>query len=209
VHDVLEERNGTLLQKGRKDGSIGMPIPGVVTRIVDPDSGRNLSAGMEGLLMVKGPNVMVEYLGDPEKTAEVLRDGWYNTGDMAKLDEDGFVYIVDRLSRYSKIGGEMVPHLAVEDALLASLQTVDSCLAVTSAPDERKGEQLIVFYTDEAGQPERLHAAIQESELPNLWRPRKENYFRLDQLPKLGSGKLDLKQLRELALKLTTGEKAT
>jgi acyl-[acyl-carrier-protein]-phospholipid O-acyltransferase/long-chain-fatty-acid--[acyl-carrier-protein] ligase len=100
---------GRVPQKGFKDGSIGMPLPGVVVKIVDPDTREPLAMNEEGLLLIKGPNVMQGYHAQPEKTKSVLRGGWYETGDIARIDEDGFVYIVDRLSRYSKIGGEMVP----------------------------------------------------------------------------------------------------
>ncbi|GAI14588.1 unnamed protein product, partial [marine sediment metagenome] len=103
VKDVVIDDTG---QVGVKEGSVGHPIPGVTMKIVDPDSGAALPSGEEGLLMVKGPNVMIGYLDDKEKTSEVLQDGWYNTGDIAKIDEDGFVFLLDRMSRYSKIGGE-------------------------------------------------------------------------------------------------------
>lgn len=186
-------------QAGTKEGSVGHPIPGVAVKIVDPESGIVLPEGEQGLLMVKGPNVMLGYLNNPEKTSEVLRDGWYNTGDIAKIDSDGFVFLLDRMSRYSKIGGEMVPHLAVEEKFIEALGTISPVVVVTSAPDEKKGEQLVVLHTDEAGESRELHSIIRESDLPNLWKPRKENYFKIDSMPTLGSGKLDQKRLREIA----------
>ncbi|MBI5202482.1 MAG: MFS transporter [Elusimicrobia bacterium] len=100
-------------QKGTKLGSVGQPIPGVLAKIVDPDTKEPKAEGESGLLLVKGPNVMLGYLGDPEKTAEVVRDGYYVTGDIASVDPDGFITITDRLSRFSKIGGEMVPHIMI------------------------------------------------------------------------------------------------
>ena len=133
------------------------------------------------------------------KTADVLKNGLYVTGDIAIIDRDGFVTLLDRLSRYSKIGGEMVPHLAVEDVYLQALGATSPVVVVTSAPDEKKGEQLVVFYTDEAGTPDRLHEVITKSDLPNLWKPRRDNYVRLETLPTLGSGKMDLKRLRSMA----------
>src|SRR5678816_2873969 len=92
-------------------------IPGVAAKIVDKETGEGPLFGREGLLLVKGPNLMAGYLNQPERTAEVMRDGWYVTGDIASIDEDGFIFITDRLSRFSKIGGEMVPHLKVEEAV--------------------------------------------------------------------------------------------
>ncbi len=182
-----------------KAGSVGHPVPGIAARIVDPDTGATLAVGEEGLLEIKGPNVMLGYLGRPEETDNVLRLGWYNTGDLAVIDEDGFIFIRDRLSRYSKIGGEMVPHLAVEDVLVDALGSVEPCVVVTGAPDQRKGEQLVVCYTDAAGTGERLHEIIRESELPNLWKPKRDNFVQIDTIPTLGSGKLDLKAVREIA----------
>ncbi|MBN2308046.1 MAG: MFS transporter, partial [Candidatus Hydrogenedentes bacterium] len=95
-------------QAGTRHGTIGRPLPGMSVRVVDIDTGEIILDGRPGLLHVKGPNIMQGYLGDPEKTAEVLQDGWYNTGDVGAIDEDGFVTITDRMSRFSKIAGEMV-----------------------------------------------------------------------------------------------------
>jgi acyl-[acyl-carrier-protein]-phospholipid O-acyltransferase/long-chain-fatty-acid--[acyl-carrier-protein] ligase len=184
---------------GLKEGSVGHPVPGVTARVVHPESGETLADDEEGLLLVKGPNVMQGYLGQPDKTDEVIKSGWYNTGDIARIDADGFIFLVDRLMRYSKIGGEMVPHLAVEEVLMKELQTMRPVVYVTAAPDERKGEQLVVLYTEEAGEAGRLHEIIRHSNLPNLWHPRRDNYFRIDEMPTLGSGKLDLKQLKSTA----------
>lgn len=186
-------------QVGVKEGSVGHPVPGVAARIVDPDSLELLSDNSEGLLLIKGPNVMMGYLGQKEKTAEVLKDGWYNTGDIARIDSDGFVFLLDRLSRYSKIGGEMVPHMAIEDVLIDGLNAVDPCVVVTAAPDERKGEQIIVCFTDAAESASRLQAIIKASDIPNLWKPKRDNYIHIDKIPTLGTGKLDLKAIKEIA----------
>ncbi|HSR88427.1 MAG TPA: AMP-binding protein, partial [Pontiella sp.] len=186
-------------QTGLKEGSVGHPIPGVTAKIVHPESGEELEENEEGLLLIKGPNVMQGYLGNPEKTGEVLDDGWYSTGDIARIDSDGFIYLVDRLMRYSKIGGEMVPHLAVEEVLLKGLEAVEQIVYVTAAPDEKKGEQLVVLYTAEAGDAGKLHDLVKHSTLPNLWHPRKDNYFQIEVMPLLGSGKLDMKALKTIA----------
>ncbi|MHB1308433.1 MAG: AMP-binding protein [Limisphaerales bacterium] len=126
-------------QIGAKRGRIGHPLPGVAVRIVDPVTEAPLPAGHAGLMLVRGPNVMRSYLDRPEQTAEVLRDGWYVTGDVAALDEDGFVQITDRLSRFSKIGGEMVPHIKVEERLQELTGTLDRALVVTGVGDGRSG----------------------------------------------------------------------
>lgn len=200
--NLFDVTMGGIKQTGVKDNSVGHPLPGVTAKVVHPDSGEELGENEEGLLLIKGPNVMQGYLGQPEKTAEVLNDGWYSTGDIARIDEDGFIYLVDRLMRYSKIGGEMVPHLAVEEVLLQGLEAVGQVVYVTAAPDERKGEQLVVLYTQEAGDASILQDFIKHSTLPNLWHPRKDNYFKIDEMPALGSGKLDMKQLRIIAAEL-------
>jgi acyl-[acyl-carrier-protein]-phospholipid O-acyltransferase / long-chain-fatty-acid--[acyl-carrier-protein] ligase len=122
------------------------PVPGVAIRVVDPDTGVSLKPGEPGLILVKGPNVMLGYLGRSEKTTEVVKDGWYVTGDIGVMDEDGFIRITDRLSRFSKIAGEMVPHGVVEDELHGRLGQT-GVLAVTAVPDEKKGEKLVVIYT--------------------------------------------------------------
>ncbi|MCE9613086.1 MAG: MFS transporter [Lentisphaerae bacterium] len=190
---------GEVSQIGTKPNSIGHPIPGVAVRIVDPETGAPLGAMVDGLLQVKGPNVMRGYLADPEKTAAVMHDGWYDTGDIAHVDEDGFVFIVDRLSRFSKIGGEMVPHLAIEERLQEALQLAQPAVAVTAVTDERKGEQLVVLFTPAAGEPDVLRRILRESDLPNLWKPREDNFLRIDSLPMLGSGKLDIRRVKDMA----------
>ena len=186
-------------QLGNKEGTVGHPIPGVAVKIVDAESGEPLSIDAEGLLLVKGPNVMLGYLGMEEKTAEVLRDGWYNTGDIGRIDEDGFLMITDRLSRFSKIAGEMVSHVGIERVYLQALDTSEQVVAVTSVPDARKGEELIVLYSAEAGDADSLHEIMSQSKLPNMWKPRRSNYIKTESIPALGSGKLDLVKIRKIA----------
>jgi acyl-[acyl-carrier-protein]-phospholipid O-acyltransferase/long-chain-fatty-acid--[acyl-carrier-protein] ligase len=159
-----------------------------------------LPQGDTGLLLVRGPNVMQGYLNRPEKTAEVLRDGWYNTGDIAAMDEDGFVRITDRMSRFSKIGGEMVPHIKVEDKLHEIAGAAEQLFAVTAVPDERKGERLMVLHTVPEDKLEECLAQLSKSDLPALWKPRADQFIRVPSLPYLGTGKLDLRKLREIAM---------
>jgi acyl-[acyl-carrier-protein]-phospholipid O-acyltransferase/long-chain-fatty-acid--[acyl-carrier-protein] ligase len=196
--DVAEPR---LRQVGMKPGSVGHPIPGVAAKVVDQQTGEGPLFDREGLLLVKGPNLMAGYLDQPARTAEVMRDGWYVTGDIAKMDEDGFIFITDRLSRFSKIGGEMVPHIKVEDAINAILG--EACCAVTAVPDEARGERLIAFYTRADVTPESLWEQLCQTDLPRLWLPRRENLIHVDVIPTLGTGKVDLRVLRQLARERT------
>ncbi|MEO6667113.1 MAG: AMP-binding protein, partial [Nitrospiria bacterium] len=185
-------------QKGIKPGTVGHPVPGVAAKIVDPDTRAPLPIGAEGLLLVKGPNRMMGYLGQPEKTAEVLHDGWYDTGDIAAIDDDGFIRITDRLSRFSKIGGEMVPHLKIEEAIHRFLG--DSCCVVTAVPDEQKGERLVVLYTRRDVPPETLCRHLSETTLPKLWIPKRDSVFQIDAIPMLGTGKIDLRTAKTIAM---------
>jgi len=186
-------------QVGARRGKIGHPLPGVSVRVVDLDTGEPVHPGTQGMLLVKGPNVMKGYLGKPEKTAEVLRDGWYTTGDVAMMEEDGFLTITDRLSRFSKIGGEMVPHIKIEDKLQELAGVTEQVFAVTALPDEKKGERLVVVYT----LPELKLAPVLEKlaqcDLPALWKPRPNQFFHIDALPVLGTGKIDLRGVKALA----------
>ena len=186
-------------QVGAKRASIGHPLPGISVRIVDPETMARLPPGETGLLLVRGPNVMQGYLNRPEKTAEVLRDGWYNTGDIAAMDEDGFVRITDRMSRFSKIGGEMVPHIKVEDKLHEIAGATEQIFAVTAVPDEKKGERLIVLHTLADERLQECLSHLGKADLPALWKPRPDQFVHVESLPYLGTGKLDLRRLRELA----------
>jgi acyl-[acyl-carrier-protein]-phospholipid O-acyltransferase/long-chain-fatty-acid--[acyl-carrier-protein] ligase len=165
---------------------------------VNPDSMEPLPPNEAGLLLVRGPNVMLGYLGKPELTGQVLRDGWYVTGDIAAIDEDGFLAITDRLSRFSKIGGEMVPHLKIEEKLQELAGATEQVFAVVGIPDEKKGERLIVLHTLPEEQVREYAAKLQSAGLPNLWVPRQDAFFRIQAFPYLGSGKLDLRRLREM-----------
>ena len=187
-------------QVGAKRGKIGHALPGVSIRIVDPESMEPLAIGKPGLMLVRGPNVMKGYLGRPAETAKVVRDGWYVTGDIATMDEDGFVEITDRLSRFSKIGGEMVPHVRVEEKLQELVNATEQVFVVTGGPDEKKGERLLVLHTLDSDRLKDCLDRLNESGLPNLWMPRPGAFFKVDGIPYLGTGKLDLRKVREMAI---------
>lgn len=200
IPDVEWER---VQQTGSKPGTIGQPLPGVTIRAVDPETGGPVPEGSPGVLHVKGPNVMKGYVGDPERTAESLRDGYYVTGDVGIIDADGFVTITDRLSRFSKIAGEMVSHAAVEMRLQEAAGEIEPAFAVTSIPDEARGETLAAFYVGERD-VEALRSAL-EASLPRLWIPESRRFHKIDKLPLLASGKLDLAGLKAAALELSKG----
>lgn len=197
-------RSAGLQQVGSRRGTIGRPLPGVSVRIVDPETREPLPSGKPGLMLVRGPNIMRGYLGQPEKTAEVLRDGWYDTGDIATHDDEGLLQITDRLSRFSKIGGEMVPHIKVEEKLREALGTTESVLAVSSVPDAKKGERLVVLHTLPDDRLTDLLKRLPQLGLPNLWVPRPQHFFHIDSLPQLGTGKMDLRSIRQLAIQFST-----
>jgi acyl-[acyl-carrier-protein]-phospholipid O-acyltransferase/long-chain-fatty-acid--[acyl-carrier-protein] ligase len=193
-------------QVGGKHGKIGQPVPGMCVRIAEADnpwSGKILPPGESGMLLVRGPNVMLGYLNRPEKTAEVLRDGWYCTGDVATMDEDGFLQITGRLNRFSKIGGEMVPHLKIEEKLQELAGVAEVAFFVVGVPDEKKGERLVVLHRLDA---EALTVVLEKfaaCDLPNLWKPKADAFHRVENFPLLGTGKLDLRGARETAARLT------
>ncbi len=182
-----------------KVGSIGQPLPGVAARTVDVETGEVLGSDEVGLLEIKGPNVMKGYLDEPVLTSKVIRDGWYSTGDMARIDSDGYIFITGRLSRFSKIGGEMVPHELIEQKLSELYPGETRHFAVTGCRDARRGERLLAFHNLDPAEAPRLVAGLREAGLPNLWIPKPEDFIRIDEIPVMASGKLDLQRLRLMA----------
>ncbi|MFT3879267.1 MAG: AMP-binding protein [Gemmatales bacterium] len=196
------ELNG-VRQVGAKIGCIGQPFPGIAVKIINPETEEDLPPNEPGMLLVYGPNVMEGYLGKPELTKSVMRGKWYVTGDVAKIDEDGFIMITDRLSRFSKIAGEMVPHVRVEDELHNIIGSADRVFAVVGLPDPKKGEKLVVLYVDAEGMKiDEVQKKLPSCGMPNLWLPDERNYYRIEEMPVLGSGKLDLQKLKKKAVEV-------
>jgi acyl-[acyl-carrier-protein]-phospholipid O-acyltransferase/long-chain-fatty-acid--[acyl-carrier-protein] ligase len=207
------EFNGLVTLHNRQ-GTVGPPLPGVAARIVHPDTHETLPIGEEGMLLVTGANVMKGYLDRPDLTQQVVRDGWYVTGDMARLDADGYVTLTGRLSRFAKVGGEMVPLEKIEEELHDILGTADRVCAVTCVPDEARGERLIVLYVAAQLGPFGLEVRAWCQQLncrglPNLWLPSERDFISVAELPVLGSGKINLKGIKEMALALAIRTRAS
>lgn len=180
-------------------GSVGLFIPGVAVRITDPDTHEPLPIHSSGMIWLRGPNIFEGYLDQPEKTAEVMQNGWFMTGDIGRVDEDGFLYIEGRLSRFSKIGGEMVPHETVEDHINKALGNSDDVrrIAIMGVPDDAKGEALVLLSSDPDVDLKDLRTKLTEEGIPALWIPKK--IVDVDEIPILASGKLDIKACEALA----------
>ncbi|MCY2984527.1 MAG: AMP-binding protein [Planctomycetota bacterium] len=186
---------------GQRDGSVGKPLPGVSARVVSLDDASVLQTNESGMIQISGPNVMSGYLNQPELTAKVLKDSWYDTGDVGFIDDDGFVFITGRQSRFSKIGGEMVPHIQIEEAINEIIGESEEALSVgvTSVPDEKKGERMIVLHTKLSKTPNEIVKGLSAKGFPNLFLPSEDSFIQVDAIPLLGTGKLDLRGLQQLA----------
>jgi len=203
--NIMDFRAAGFHQIGGKRGKIGRALPGMMAKLMDADhpwDGKPVAPGEPGMLVVRGPNIMQGYLGQPEKTADVLRHGWYCTGDVATMDEDGFLQITGRLSRFSKIGGEMVPHLKIEEKLQEVVGRAEQSFVVTGVPDEKKGERLVVLHKLADSELPGVLEKFAASDLPNLWKPKADAFYRVEAFPMLGTGKLDLRGVKETAAKL-------
>ena len=189
-------------QLGKKTGAVGRLMPGMTARIVDPETGEELPLNSTGMVWLRGANVFAGYLKDPEKTAAALKNGWFVTGDLGRFDDDGFLHIEGRLARFSKIGGEMVPHGTIEQRIIEAFdwEQVDGpCAVVVGVPDATKGEALVLLTTQDLT-VEQLRSRLLEIGLPNLWIPRIVRH--VEKIPMLGTGKTDLKGCRTLAIEL-------
>lgn len=186
---------------GTRADSVGLPLPGTEVKVVDVETGADLPLGKEGLIWLKGPQVMMGYLNRPELNAEVLKDNWFRTGDMGLLDQDGFLKITGRLSQFSKISGEMVPHLAVESEIKRLTDAGADDVCVTSVPDAKRGERLVVVHAKLQATPEQIVEKLRATDMPRLWIPSSDDFVEVDALPIMASGKKDLRAIGQIALK--------
>ncbi len=183
----------TNLPDANKPGSIGKVLPSVRVKIVDINSGEVLPPGNQGKILVKGDLVMKGYFDDLEETSLRIKDGWYETGDMGLLDEEGYLWHRGRLKRFVKIGGEMVSLVRVENVLLKLLpEGVDCC--VVEVPDSLKGARIVAALTQPVNEKKILRAM--GDELPNLALPKQ--FVVLEDFPKMGSGKIDFRSITDL-----------
>ncbi len=203
----VKDGSAQITQIMHKPGKIGLPLPGIAVKAIDQNTGRSLDVDQNGLLIVKGPNVMKGYLNNDQKTKEVIKDGWYITGDMANIDEDGFITITDRLSRFSKIAGEMVPHIKIEEKIHTILNVTEQVCVVASVEDAKKGEKLVVLCLRDIDVPS-LVDELKQSDLPNLWIPDAAAFHKIDAIPFLGTGKLDLGTVKRMAQEIFGKEAA-
>lgn len=200
IPDALDV-NYWSIQLGNKFGTVGMPLPGSSFRIVDPETLEELSAGEDGLILIGGSQVMLGYLDDEEKTNEVIAmlddKRWYKTGDKGHLDEDGFLSIVDRYSRFAKLGGEMISLTAVEEAVRNALNEPELELVAVNLPDEKKGEKVILMIAKEIELAD-IKKAMLDADANPLMIPAAVSVTK--EIPKLGSGKTDFKLAKKLLI---------
>ncbi len=187
-------------QVGQKRGTIGMPLPGCAVKIVDPQTLEELSVLEDGLIVVTGPNVMVGYLNNEEKTNDVLvkidRKIWYKTGDKGHIDEDGFITIVDRYSRFAKVAGEMISLTAVENKIYEAINSQEDIkLVAVNLSDEKKGEKIVLLINQEIKD---LKQKLINFGIEPLWIPSEIKV--VENIPLLGSGKIDFAGAKRLVI---------
>ncbi|MGC6548891.1 MAG: AMP-binding protein [Rubripirellula sp.] len=205
--NIPPSRSQAKYQIDREEGSVGRPLPGVAAKVVEPETDRELLAGEDGMLLITGPNVMQGYANREEQTREAIQDGWYVTGDIAHIDKQGFIHITGRLKRFSKIAGEMIPHGKVEEELEKQLVQGEEDdvkrVCVTAVPDAKKGEKLVVLQLESEKTADELRKGLSDAGLPNLFIPAADSFYIVDEIPMLGTGKLDLGGAKQKALELT------
>jgi acyl-[acyl-carrier-protein]-phospholipid O-acyltransferase/long-chain-fatty-acid--[acyl-carrier-protein] ligase len=191
------------IQQGNKAGTVGLPLPGTSFKIVDPATLEELPTGEAGLILIGGTQIMAGYLKNEKKTQEAIieKDGirWYKTGDKGQLDEDGFLTILDRYSRFAKIGGEMISLGAVEEEVSRVLDNKVVEVAAIALPDAKKGEKIVLLFSGKLD-PATIRKKLIENKLNPPMLP--DSIIRVDNIPKLGSGKKDLAKAKEVALSL-------
>ena len=193
------------MEKCSDNSSIGLPPPGTVTAIINPETNEFLRQGEEGMLVVTGPQVMKGYLKDEAKTSSVILeiDGrrWYKTGDKCTITKDGFIQILGRYSRFAKLGGEMISLTAVELRIAETGILGDHEFAITAVPDSVKGERIVLLVKGDATlDTEEISRSLRKSGIPPLMQPG--SVFCVEAIPKLGSGKWDFNGMKKLATEL-------
>jgi acyl-[acyl-carrier-protein]-phospholipid O-acyltransferase/long-chain-fatty-acid--[acyl-carrier-protein] ligase len=192
-------KRGEQVQPSSRAGSVGKMAPGIAAEIRNPETGQKLSLHETGMIWFRGVNIFEGYLDDPQRTADVLHDGWLKTGDIGRFDEDGFLYIEGRLSRFSKIGGEMVPHESIEHKIVDLLGLAgrdERLIAIMGVQDEAKGEALVLLTATDVDLAQ-LRDKLRDGGVPNLWIPKR--VCRVEAIPVMASGKLDLRKCQDLA----------
>ncbi len=208
VPDADPVKGSAFYVPGRVPGSIGAMLPGMAVRVTDvDDDDKELELTEQGMLWYRGANIFSGYLGMAETNESIFKDGWFKSGDLGHVDLNGFIYLGGRLSRFSKIAGEMVPHEGVEAAIIEALgiNTEELSIAITCIPDEQKGEAIVLLsklpehsrQADEKTIIGTIREALAKREFPNLWVPR--YIVPVEEIPVLGSGKMDLRRCRQLA----------
>ncbi len=182
-------------REANKPGSIGRPIPGTQVRIVNYDTGEECAVEETGKIMVKGDGVMQGYLNDVEESSLRLKGGWYDTGDLGYMDEDGYLWHQGRLKRFVKIGGEMVSLVNVEETLNEMTPVEIECCAV-ELPDSKRGSKIVAVTTCAVDEQETLRKLA--TELPNLALPKK--FVVVPEFPRMGSGKTDFRSLTRIVI---------
>lgn len=190
--------------KSSRSGTVGNFLPGIAVRMTDPSTDEELPIDQSGIIWMRGPNIFPGYLNNQEKTDEVFDGKWFKTGDVGFIDNDGFLTIEGRISRFSKIGGEMVPHETVEAAVNKALgldEETERKISIVGLPDEKKGESIALLSTISGPALEQecldLRYRLLDQGIPSLWCPKK--IIPVDQIPVLASGKLDIKACEALA----------
>jgi acyl-[acyl-carrier-protein]-phospholipid O-acyltransferase/long-chain-fatty-acid--[acyl-carrier-protein] ligase len=176
-----------------RPGSVGKALADVQIRIVHCESGEECRPGETGLIMVAGDLIMKGYFDDPEETSMRIRHGWYDTGDMGYIDEDGFLWHAGRLKRFVKIGGEMVSLVKVQTVLEGLLPEDASC-CVVEIPDEIKGVKIVAVVTQPLDERRILERMAEQ--LPNLFLPGQ--FVVIEELPRTGSGKIDFRAVSHM-----------
>jgi len=200
-----EPTSGEVQIPSSRKGAVGQLLPGIAIRMTNPATDEDCPIDQQGIIWLKGSNIFPGYLDSPKKTAEVLtQDGWFRTGDVGRVDDDGFLYIEGRISRFSKIAGEMVPHEVVEAAVNQALgldSEAERKIAIVGIPDAQKGEAIILLSTIAGPALEQecidLRYKLMDAGVPSLWCPKA--IVPIDEIPVLASGKLDLKGCQMLA----------